>query len=172
MFFALIVLRQFRTFLSSNELNTDFKRAHLGFFDCNLSKKNVEAIKFDFPLTFIRKKSIEPDVRLRKSTFGRELYWNYDNLGSLIVPQKGMRIKLGNKSYLLYKDIIEEESGDELKKVENTFFLGGNKTDIYTFKHDYVFLVNDNRSNLHDSRTFGLIAKDKLMGTFLFKLPW
>ncbi|NJO89510.1 MAG: hypothetical protein HC831_11595 [Chloroflexia bacterium] len=75
--------------MTNNELQTDFKRAYLGFFDCNLSIKNVEEIKSDFALSFIRKRCLEPNVRLFNSTFGRELYWNYDNLGSLIVPQKG-----------------------------------------------------------------------------------
>ncbi len=159
-------------FLNSNELKADFRRAHLGIFDCDISAKSVEVIKSDFPISFIKKKSIEPNVRLLNCSFGRDLYWNYDNLGSLIVPQKGMRIKLGKKSFILYKNIIEDESGDELKMVGNNVFLGGKKADIYTFEHNYVFLVNDNRSDLNDSRSFGLIARDKLIGTFLFKLPW
>lgn len=155
-----------------NKLKTDLKKAQLGFFDCNLSKERIEEIKSTFLVSRIQKKSLEPKVRFLTSDFGKELYWNYDNLGTMIVPKKGMKIKLGRHSFILYKGIIEQETKEKVELTGHDIYIGGLKEDIYIFKKDYVFLVNDNRSNYIDSRSTGFVPKDCIKGTYLLKLFW
>ncbi len=159
-------------FLNNNDIVADFRKAYLGFFECKLSDENVSKIKQLFTHSTIKRKSIEPKVRPLGELFGHLFYWNYDNMGSLLVPKKGMKIWLGKRSFYLYKEIIEQETNKKPEIREQGIYIGETKQDIYTFKKDYVFLVNDNRSNHNDSRATGFVAKDRLKGTYLFKLPW
>jgi len=159
-------------YLVDNEITTDFRRIHLGYFECKLSEKDVNELKSLSTISNFKRKNLESKIRLSEDNFGGSFYWNHDNLGSLIIPKQGMRIKLGKRSFYLYKNIISEECGIEPLLKGNDVFIGDVKTEIYTFKQDYLFLVNDNRSNNTDSRTFGFVAENKLIGTYLFKLPW
>ena len=159
-------------FLNDNKIVADYKKAHLGYFECKLSDDNAEKLKVAFEQSDFKRKSVEPKVRPFGRLFGHAFYWNYDNLGSLLVPKKGMKIKLGRRSFYLYRQIIEAETNGKPEIKGQDVFIEGAKLDIYTFKKDYVFLVNDNRSNYNDSRTIGFVAKEKIIGTYLFKLPW
>lgn len=159
-------------YLNDNNIVVDIKKAYLGYFDCQLDAKKVNELKSNSSVSSITKRSLEQKIQLNENNFGSEFYWNHDNLGSLIVPKKGMQIKLGRRAFHLYKDIIETESEEQVIIRGTNVFIGKVKTSIYSFKDNYYFLVNDNRSNNHDSRTYGFIPENKIIGTFVFELPW
>ena len=80
--------------------------------------------------------------------------WNIKNWGPLIVPEKGMKIQLDDLNRELYKSIIEYELGTE---------LDNNMID-YTFTHNYYFAVGDNSVDSNDSRYWGFIPEDFIIG--------
>ncbi len=90
--------------------------------------------------------------------------WTADNFGPIIIPSKGQKVKLTEKSILLYKKIIEkyEKNSVELKK--DGIYVNKKKTKEYTFKNNYCFVLNDNRNNYHDSRSFGFLPMKSILG--------
>ncbi|MBU1678295.1 MAG: signal peptidase I [Bacteroidetes bacterium] len=89
------------------------------------------------------------DERITPKGFG----WNKDNFGPLIIPGKGNKIELNKRNKLLYQNIIERESGINVSD------------DDYVFKKNYYFMLGDNRDDSFDSRFFGLISEDEIIGT-------
>ncbi len=107
----------------------------------------------------------------RINRFVNRLYWNADNTGEIVIPAKGMKIKLTPYKYELYKKIIEQETGKELKRNGNKIFMNDKLLKSYIFRQNYYFLVNDNRSNTSDSRYNGFINEKQISGKVILKLP-
>lgn len=106
----------------------------------------------------------------KTAPFNTHFYWNMDNIGPLVIPAAGKSIKLNNTSFALYKSIILQETGKNYKLAKNKVYLDNKKVKIYTFKYDYYFVLNDNRTNFNDSRSFGFISRNQILGKFMLKL--
>jgi signal peptidase I len=91
--------------------------------------------------------------------------WNQDFFGPLIVPAKGMTINMDAKNVLLYEEIISKYEGNENVKVqEDQLYIDGKALTTYTFKQDYYFMMGDNRHNSLDSRFWGFVPEDHIVG--------
>ncbi len=91
--------------------------------------------------------------------------WNTDNIGPIIVPQKGQTISLNPKTLPFYKTIINKFEGNSVYVKGNVVILNGVAKDVYTFKKDYYYVINDNRTSIDDSRYIGFIPEDYIIGT-------
>jgi signal peptidase I len=101
--------------------------------------------------------------------FRKELPWNVDNFGPLYVPRKGDVITLDTINYWLYERVIRTyELNQSFEMRDGKFYLNGNPITQYTFKQDYYFMMGDNRHNSADSRFWGFVPHDHIVGKALF----
>ncbi|MFA7492413.1 MAG: signal peptidase I [Proteiniphilum sp.] len=100
------------------------------------------------------------------NTFPRDtvLNWNIKDFGPLYLPRKGDRITLHRTNALLYKKIIEWEKGYPLPLENDTLRDNGTPLQDYAFSHNYYFMGGDKVENSHDSRYWGLLPDDLIVG--------
>ena len=90
--------------------------------------------------------------------------WNEDNFGPILIPKAGMTVQIDEKSFPLYKKIIREYEKNTVTKKGNTFYINGEETSSYTFKQDYYWMMGDNRHRSEDSRYWGYVPEDHIVG--------
>jgi signal peptidase I len=95
--------------------------------------------------------------------------WSGDFFGPIVVPKEGMTIQLDTNSLALYRKMIERYEHNEDVKVENNkLFIDGKEVTSYTFKQNYYFMMGDNRHNSLDSRYWGFVPEDHIVGKAFF----
>lgn len=94
--------------------------------------------------------------------------WNNDNFGPIYIPGKGDNVVLNPQTLALYKKIIRDYEGNTVSVSGNQVTLNGEVADTYTFKQNYYWMMGDNRHHSEDSRAWGYVPDDHIVGKPIF----
>ncbi|RDY61080.1 signal peptidase I [Flagellimonas nanhaiensis] len=94
--------------------------------------------------------------------------WNNDNFGPIYIPQAGATVEINHRTIPLYKKIIRDYEHNDVKVRGQKVFINDEEADSYTFKQDYYWMMGDNRDHSEDSRTWGYVPADHILGKPVF----
>ncbi|MGC8858416.1 MAG: signal peptidase I [Ignavibacteria bacterium] len=120
--------------------------------------------------------NVQPPNYGNPRIFPKGMPWNDDNYGPLRIPKKGDRLKIDSSNFEQWKFFILKESHNEVKLTpDNKLIVDGMVQDsnIYIVQRDYLFMMGDNRNNSLDSRFWGFMPKDNIVGeAFIIYWSW
>ncbi|GAA4819904.1 signal peptidase I [Algivirga pacifica] len=127
----------------------------------------AQLAKYDF-ITAVEKVDLASNPLSKSGIFANSTGyhdWSIDNFGPLYIPKKGDKIELTEATIPLYRTIIEQYEGNSGVMFNNgKLFQGGEELTEYTFKQNYYFMMGDNRHNSEDSRYWGFVPEDRIIG--------
>jgi signal peptidase I len=108
-----------------------------------------------------------------KANYGKGVFphvnkWNSDNYGPVYIPEQGKTVELNSETLPFYKTIIDDYENNDLKVNGTEIRINGKVATSYTFKQNYYWMMGDNRHNSEDSRYWGFVPENHIVGKPIF----
>ena len=134
-----------------------------------LTEENAIAIK-GFSNVISLKKKLDKKNIYKEYIFpnNKKYKWNADQYGPIVIPKKGDSIKLNLTNINLYRDIIERYENNILKVIDDKILINNKVVEQYIFKMNYYWMMGDNHHNSADSRFWGFVPENHIVGKALF----
>lgn len=147
-------------------LDSKYDRWQLGYF---MDNKQAEQLKSLGQGVVVEHKVNQPEPgRLFPQDAKRYPGWTVDNYGPIWIPKKGETIQLTPANMSMYRRTIDVYEDNDLEVNNGNVRINGETVTSYTFKQDYYWAMGDNRHNSEDSRMWGFVPEDHIVGKPLF----
>lgn len=134
-----------------------------GLFRVNGETGTVGSLESQQRIGRTRKEQFSEGV-FQTFPFDSVMGWNIQNFGPFYIPRKGDRVEMNYTNYLFYHKLIAWEQRAEVVYKDSTVYLGEEPIDFYTFQKNYYFMAGDNGENSQDSRYWGLLPEEYIVG--------
>jgi signal peptidase I len=157
-------LRDMGIMINVSDQNSDLKSFSRTKFIVNMTQKEKDIMQKSGLTT-----SIEPllDTAIdntRYFPYDTIHKWSTDNYGPVYIPKKGVPVTLTAENFSIYERAIKSYEKNDFYMQNGKFFLNGKEVTQYTFKMDYYWMMGDNRQGSQDSRFWGFVPEDRIVG--------
>jgi len=154
-----------KTFLKRFDITEGGMVSDIGIYDFPLDEKRANELLELPEIRYVR----ELKDFMRENTFyvfptGYYYQWNKDYFGPVVIPFSGQEVTINIHTIDLYKDIIGEYEGNALEINDSKVFINGVAVNSYVVQKNYYFVMDDNRDNAKDSRFWGFVPEDHIIG--------
>jgi signal peptidase I len=139
-------------------------------YEMTLTAEAVEKLKKTTLIKSIKPMLITPD-RINFSQWWQQIFpydslhkWTIDFYGPIWIPKKGVPLTLTDTNYTVYERAIRVYEKNDFYRKDGKFYLNGKEVTSYTFKMDYYWMMGDNRHGSQDSRFWGFVPEDRIVG--------